>query len=196
MEKENQRVAVTKQLLQSGLLRLSKNKPIEKISILELCRESGINRATFYRHYQTPRDVLVEMEKNLFSQLLVQVRKPDSLSDVQRYLEDTCLFLESRREVLECLILSNSDDLFVSVLNEICCKAIFSLSELHAFQNYDARSLSLLGLYCSGGSYFILRNWLLGKLDQTPQAIATMAYSLLVNTNWSDTILQLSALTP
>lgn len=49
--KDDQRVTLTKRLLQEGLLRLLETKEIDKINVTELCRESGINRATFYRHY-------------------------------------------------------------------------------------------------------------------------------------------------
>ena len=49
-QKENQRITLTKKLLQEGLLRLLEVKTLDNISVTELCRESGINRATFYNH--------------------------------------------------------------------------------------------------------------------------------------------------
>ena len=49
--KGNQRIALTKRLLQEGLIRLLEKKPLDKNSVTELCGESGINQATFYRHY-------------------------------------------------------------------------------------------------------------------------------------------------
>ena len=42
MEKENQRVVVTKRLLKEGLLRLLENKNIDKINVTELCWESTV----------------------------------------------------------------------------------------------------------------------------------------------------------
>ena len=51
--KENQRITLTKKLLQEGLLRLLETKRLDKISVTELCREAGINRATFYNHYDS-----------------------------------------------------------------------------------------------------------------------------------------------
>ena len=61
MERENQRIMLTKRLLKESLLRLLERKELDKISITELCREAGINRATFYRHYEIPRDILNEL---------------------------------------------------------------------------------------------------------------------------------------
>ena len=52
--KENQRIALTRRLLQEGMLRLLAQKKLEDISVTALCKESGINRATFYNHYTSP----------------------------------------------------------------------------------------------------------------------------------------------
>ena len=60
--KDNQRTIITKRMLKEGLLRLLKTKPLDKINIVELCNESGINRTTFYRHYELPKYIINEMQ--------------------------------------------------------------------------------------------------------------------------------------
>ena len=64
-KKENQRVLMTKHLLHEGLLQLLEIKDMDKISVTELCRVSGINRAAFYNHYSSPKDLLSAMEGEL-----------------------------------------------------------------------------------------------------------------------------------
>ena len=68
--KENQRIAVTKRMLKEGLLRLLRDKELKNIRITELCAESGVNRATFYRHYEMVEDVLYELERDIAWQML------------------------------------------------------------------------------------------------------------------------------
>ena len=46
MEKRNQRVVLTKQMIHTAFLRLLQNKSIRNISISELCDAAGINRTT------------------------------------------------------------------------------------------------------------------------------------------------------
>ena len=53
-KKEDRRVRYTKQAIRDGFLRLLAEKPIEKISVTEICREADINRGTFYAHYSDP----------------------------------------------------------------------------------------------------------------------------------------------
>lgn len=67
--KDSQRTIITKRMLKEGLLRLLKTKPLDKISIAELCRESGINRTTFYRHYEVPKDILKEMQTEFIKEM-------------------------------------------------------------------------------------------------------------------------------
>ena len=52
--KDNQRVRLTKRLLQDSLIELMKTKTIYKISIKEICELAEVNRSTFYkqRSYQ------------------------------------------------------------------------------------------------------------------------------------------------
>lgn len=66
---ENQRIRLTKRLLHEALVRLLEKSTIQKISVTQLCEEAGINRATFYRHYGSPADVLREMELDLIDGL-------------------------------------------------------------------------------------------------------------------------------
>ncbi|MCC8090140.1 MAG: TetR/AcrR family transcriptional regulator, partial [Oscillospiraceae bacterium] len=68
-KKENQRVMLTKRLLKDALIRLLNGKSIDEISVTELCRESGINRSTFYHHYGSPYDVLAEREQTMLFHL-------------------------------------------------------------------------------------------------------------------------------
>ena len=57
---ENQRIRLSKAMLKSALMRLLKEKPIEKISIYELCAAAQINRTTFYKYYGSQYELLAD----------------------------------------------------------------------------------------------------------------------------------------
>ena len=48
---ENQRVYLSKKLLENALISLLKQKSLYKISIRELCEVASINRSTFYKYF-------------------------------------------------------------------------------------------------------------------------------------------------
>lgn len=46
-KQENQRTRLTKRLLREGLLELLRDKPVEHITVKELCELAELNRSTF-----------------------------------------------------------------------------------------------------------------------------------------------------
>ncbi|MBR1743239.1 MAG: TetR/AcrR family transcriptional regulator [Lachnospiraceae bacterium] len=63
--KNNQRFHETGQKLIHAFIELSEKKPIEKITVTDLCRKSGINRSSFYLHYKDIFDMADRMEEVL-----------------------------------------------------------------------------------------------------------------------------------
>lgn len=52
--------------LTDALLALLKEKPIDEISVSELCDTAGVGRTSFYRNYQTKEDILTAHINHLF----------------------------------------------------------------------------------------------------------------------------------
>lgn len=55
-------------VLQQALLRILQTKHIDKVIVKELCQEAKVNRGTFYLHYATPNDLLIEIEKQFIDE--------------------------------------------------------------------------------------------------------------------------------
>ena len=51
MEKTDARKRYTQMVLKRSLLKLLKEKPVNKITVKEVCELAQLNRATFYAHY-------------------------------------------------------------------------------------------------------------------------------------------------
>lgn len=54
-----------KKCIKEALLRLMKDKSVEQITAVELAKEAGVSRASFYRYYDSIDDVLIEMEDDI-----------------------------------------------------------------------------------------------------------------------------------
>lgn len=59
------RVRYTRRVIQEALLTLLEQKPLNKITVTELCALAQINRATFYAHYADCYAVLNALEDGL-----------------------------------------------------------------------------------------------------------------------------------
>ena len=62
------RTRVTKILIRKAFTDLLKKKPIQSISIKELCEAAQINRGTFYTHYADIYDLLEKMEEEMMEE--------------------------------------------------------------------------------------------------------------------------------
>ena len=174
--KDDQRIALTKRLLREGLLRLLSKTDLNKISVTQLCIESGINRATFYRHYEEPRDILNDIKYEIFQEIATYTEKVASKGDTRKWLELACCYFYEHSDILKILFRYRTDDDFVLFLNERFNEQYPNLINKGYFTDVDDDTMRLGTFYYAGGIYYILRQWLTEPINKTPQEGA-FAYS-------------------
>ena len=184
--KSDQRVIITKMMLKEALLKLLHTRQLNKITITDLCRESGINRATFYRHYEEPKDILNEIRYSIFEDIKNIEKQSNINSSEDQLLEQVCQYFFENRELLNILFKYRNDEDFVLLINEICRQRIPHLRKLGYMKDYDDESLKLSTCYFAGGIYYILRQWLSEPIEKSPKEIARIIQNVL---NISQTIM-------
>ena len=65
MNEQDVRVIKSKKAIRDALFSILASKPINKITIKEISETAGINRKTFYTHYDSIEDIITEMENEL-----------------------------------------------------------------------------------------------------------------------------------
>lgn len=73
----DRRARRTRRLIREALLALLEGKPVEQVTVTELCEKADINRNTFYAHYAAPEEVLHELEDELFGDLAGMLEEGD-----------------------------------------------------------------------------------------------------------------------
>ncbi len=173
MSNINQRVAITKKMLKEGLVQLLKKKPLDKINITELCQQAGINRTTFYRYYELPRDVLMEMQRDFFEETFEHFQKPLTVGDIEHFF----VCLSERAELVKLFFQYNSNTDWVNIFTNFYNS--FPVKMIKAFQNLDENSARLLSVYLGGGAYFLARQWIMEDIPMQPKEVAAIALSIL-----------------
>lgn len=179
MERENQRVAITKRLLKQALLSLLETKDIQKITITELCQAAGINRATFYRHYSVPQDVLLEMEQDIIMQAKKNAPLPETPREVKPYLENLFRYLYRGAPTLRVLIQANTEADIIRLLYDVNQSILRVCWGAYGGTALDAPKLHLLSAYLGGGGYHMLRAWLLEDIPIAPEEIAQLFFDAI-----------------
>jgi len=65
MRKSDARVRYTQRVIKDSFLQLLKEKPVNKITVKELCELAELNRATFYSHYSDCFALMESIEQEL-----------------------------------------------------------------------------------------------------------------------------------
>ena len=176
--KENQRIALTRRLLQEGLLRLLANQKLEDISVTALCKEAGINRATFYNHYTSPNGLLAEMERQLVSELEQLAKTPTSFEDIALSLEQYCIVLRDNAELVSILSCYHADRDIEEILTSLATYYDKNRLDLNK-TTLDLNSTHLVSTFLCAGCYALVREWLNRGIDKSPKEISSLILSII-----------------
>ena len=139
MNKSESKYFNTARKMDLALISLLKKKPLEYISVSEICKTAGVNRSTFYLHYETIADLLNETTRYLlndflsyFSQDLQSVTlnlETCSLEELEficdKYMSPYLNYIKDNREVFR-VVLPNNHVLGFDGIYENMFKHIFN----------------------------------------------------------------------
>lgn len=74
MDKSESKYFNTALLMDEALIRLLEVKDYEYITVKEICEKAGVNRSTFYLHYETVNDLLSECLENIKKRFLIRLQ--------------------------------------------------------------------------------------------------------------------------
>lgn len=126
--KEDLRIVRTKKLLKDALFRLLQEKPIEDITVNEICDRAMIHRTTFYKHYEDKYHLLASLMQELQLSLL-SAEELSVLSDRKRELymllaDRIFSYLAENRTAYLSILEHNKSDVVLRMLYEISVKAV------------------------------------------------------------------------
>lgn len=89
----------TMQAMAASLKRHMENKPLSRITISEICTDCGINRKTFYYHFQ---DIYALLRWMLDREAVEIVKKSDLIHDYDEVLRFTFDYVKQNKLVINC----------------------------------------------------------------------------------------------
>lgn len=125
MNKSESKYFNTALLMDKAFIRLLQAKDFEYISVKEICEKAGVNRSTFYLHYETIADLLEETTEYILSSFLSKFdRSPETfLSQIQTApLEELVLIEEKFLTPYLAFIAENKSVLRAAFRNPDCLK--------------------------------------------------------------------------
>lgn len=123
-KKEDQRVRLTKTLLKEAFLQLLGEKPVQSVTVKQLCQQAGVNRGTFYLHYHDVYDLLEQLEAELLQDLdrllaATPVIVPGESQEASgTFMKNLFSFFDKNWEMCAVLLGDNGDKRFVTAIVE------------------------------------------------------------------------------
>lgn len=176
--KSPQRRTLTKRLIREAMLTLLKTRSIQDITVRELCDAAGVNRTTFYNHYDGVYEVLGEIEESFLLQLADDGSFTNGQLDLPQHIERLCENLQRNKDIALLLLTNNADPNFSAKLMKLqACGPIWN----ETARSYSPAEHELLAKFVSGGAYAMLCHWLESGCRQTPKQISILMTKVIQN---------------
>ncbi len=176
MKKQPERTAMTRGTLIDTFIKLSENKPINKISVSEICNVAGYNRSTFYQYFTDTHHLLSCIEDDL----LLYIKNTVISQIGERHPENLFvdLFIEvntEKKNTLKLLLDKSLNNGFPTKLKE-------SLIPLFAAQMNlsldDEQTIYKLDFYLSG-IISVLSRWVTSDTPMPPEKYGLIVQQLV-----------------
>lgn len=174
------RVRYTKMVIQVNFVTLLKKKPINKITVKEICDMAEINRATFYKYYADAYELMEKMEDQVLAEL--QAVMQESIKDgVRTTLIRILDKMKEDGELYVALFSGNGDTTFPMKIFKMC----YAEFEEHIHKQYPQFSetqRAWIYVYAAQGSSGILNYWISDGMKESPEDIAEFINRLIDST--------------
>ena len=168
MKSTDIRVIRTQNALLDALSELIKTKKLSCISITELCSKAGINRNTFYYHYNNIYELLDE-NKQLMIAELNEVLTATKSNNKETFI-NLCKCIKKHPKFLSILISPNCD---LDYFNDIFTLASEKTSEIISNKKeIKTQKDTLICYYCNAGCNAVITSWIKGGLQESTEEIA------------------------
>lgn len=160
--KTDARIKYTKMVIRDAFLGLLKKYPIEQITVSEICRIAEINRATFYRHYDNPYDLLSSMENEMFEE--IKQSSFEYRNNVDKLTELIFIRFYEKKEVWTLLL---SDHANLSFINKI-----YNFFDDYFAKTETSKESELRYRFLLYGYSGIFDYWVKNGMQESPQSMA------------------------
>lgn len=169
-EKLDRRQRYTQMVIKQSLLELMTQRPIDKITVRELCERADINRGTFYLHYVDIYALLTAVEDEISTDIKNAIRhmtvgnQLDMLIGICRYIQSNALFARAY---------------FSDHGNKLFIRKIMAMAKDYFVDEYqrshlakDQIEIDYLYNFFVQGVLGILQRWASQQFQDLPESIA------------------------
>ena len=189
MNEEDRRVKRTRKLLTSALYALINEKPYDEITVYEIAERADIGQRTFYRHYGSKDELLIDTMKNN----LIDFRKLLVLPTTALFSDDQAksnhtengrklfAYIE-QHEALFSIIFQGSTTLYQSLVTLADQKILKMLNTMTA-DKVSPVPFEIVSHYLTTATIEVVKWWLAQGKPYSPEEMGKYLFLLVLKPN-------------
>lgn len=169
---------ITKQAIAGALKQLCRTKPFHKISIADITEACGLNRQTFYYHFQDKFELLNWI---YYTEAFSQVVENISLDN---WNDQLLLLLQTMKgeKVFYCNTIKDQRDNFTDYLYKLTHTLFYeAIQKLDEHQRLTERQKTFYADFFSFGISGVVLSWVQNSMKEPPENIVLLMKSLVSN---------------
>lgn len=175
MERGQRQAERSKQAFITALLELLRQTPYQNITVDEIAAHANLGRSTFYRHFQSKADVLVEMHKALFARPelgLLATNQEDPNAPPPGLVRMLALFKQAGALPVSLTGLGDDADYLLRQISQLLRQAIEEQLRQLLVESESTIPIPILAQSITGVYLWVLRGALEGQFPFTPHELA------------------------
>ena len=162
----------SREWLSNALLELIKEKDYQKISITDITDRAGLSRPTFYLHYKSKNELLMDHIDSIFHPIMELYYRMKDASDIEQpgVFTMTKIFVAigENAEIFRTALQAGADNLLILRLHEYNQEYLYNLAR-HCEMVIHPKVIQLTSRYMAGAFVTTFRNWLEDPHRATPE---------------------------
>ena len=167
------RTRYTRQVITDAFLQLLRQKPVERITVKEVCALAQINRSTFYRQYKDCFDLLEQRGLELLEELLQATQAQGTAATMTAAL---CA-LRDNDSLLGVMARQNQDERFLYAMVERCFRYMNTRQGNMAPAAGEPQQ-TMRNVFLAAGAGGIIQYWLRSGMQTEPGQVAAVITAL------------------
>ncbi len=175
----DKRIERTNTKLKYGFFTLLKTTALKKITVLDLCKESKINRTTFYKYYIDVDDYVNKLEDILLEDLkseIYDINRNYLISYISKILE----IIKNTKDIYPILLGKNGDKYFLrKILYLVYSESLGEWNRL--LKKATKEDLDSIYKFIVDGSIGLIETWIANGCKGEPNNIALFINKLCMS---------------
>lgn len=170
------RTRYTRQVITDAFLQLLRQKPVERITVKEVCTLAQINRSTFYRQYKDCFDLMEQLEQRGLD-LLEELLQATQAQGTEATMTSLLCALRDNDSLLGIMARQNQDERFLYAMVGRCFRYM-NTRQGNMAPAADETQQNMRNAFLAAGVGGIIQYWLRSGMQTEPGQVAAVITAL------------------